>query len=41
MLQAGFLVDYEGPDALRARMASEYQAWRELAQRIQQSPKTR
>jgi tripartite-type tricarboxylate transporter receptor subunit TctC len=33
MLQAGFMVKYEGPDELRARMEREVPLWREIVER--------
>ena len=33
MLKAGFMVKYEGPDELRARMAREVPMWKEIVER--------
>ena len=33
MLNAGFLVKYEGPDDLRARMVREVPIWKEIVER--------
>jgi hypothetical protein len=33
MLKAGFLVKYEGPDELYARMVRETPIWREIVER--------
>ena len=33
MLVGGFLVNYEGPDELRARIAREIPVWKEIVER--------
>jgi tripartite-type tricarboxylate transporter receptor subunit TctC len=33
MLKAGFLVKYEGPDELHARMVREIPVWKEIVER--------
>jgi len=33
MLKAGFLVKYEGPDELHARMVREMPVWKEIVER--------